>query len=224
MMKIGTLVRFAALVVLGVSLFGWAARLAAADPPGDSPANGLPISSTIAESCVSQTLAPGAQVWFKVPYHAGTDLEMFAKNAVGVNFDVYDPSQVANWPTLSPQPIGRLTPNKNEPEYTKSWQGHLAQGNVSDFYYVLITNTNTFEVTFSFCTKEKPLFTPPPAENACPPLFTNTHDELVTTITVAPVTSASDDITVITDLSIGPITTIGPDGCPYLAFPSSPER
>jgi hypothetical protein len=221
MMKIGTLVRFAVLAVLVAGLFGWAARLSAADPPGDSPANGLPIGSTIAETCVSQTLAPGAQVWFKVPYHAGTDLEMFAKNAVGVNFDVYDPAQVANWPTLSPQPIGRLTPNKNEPEYTKSWQGHLAQGNVSDFYYVLITNTNTYEVTFSFCTKEKPLFTPP--ANPCPPLNTYTGDEL-TTKTVAPVTSAVDDSTVLTDLSIGPITAIGPDGCPYLVFQSSPER
>ena len=215
-MKISSIVRIAALAVLIAVLFGWAVRLAAADPPGDSPANGLPIASTTAETCVSQTLAPGAQVWYKVPYHAGTDLEMFAKNAVGVNFDVYDPSQVANWPTLSPQPIGRLTPNKNEPEYTKSWLGHLAQGNVSDYYYVLITNTNTFEVTFSFCTKEKILFTPPP--NLCPPLHTFTAD--FDNNVDASVTFVQDENTSITAIFDELVqTTIGPDGCPVLVIP-----
>jgi hypothetical protein len=216
-MKTGTLFRFAALVVLVVGLFGWAAKLAAADPPGDSPANGLPIGSTTAETCVSQTLAPGEQVWFKVPYHAGTDLEMYAKNATGVNFDVYDPSQVANFPTLSPQPIGRLTPNKNEPDYTKSWQGHLAQGNASDFYYVLVTNTNTFEVTFSFCTRETQKFTPPPWENPCPPLSTTTIR------VVGPVNQAPDQPSATYDSNVTiSKTTTGPDGCPFVIVRTVP--
>ena len=207
-MKIGTIVRLAALVVLSAGMFGWAVRISAADPAGDSPANGLPIGSSTTETCVSQTLAPGAQVWFKVPYHAGTDLEMYAKNATGVNFDVYDPSQVANYPTLSPQPIGRLTPNKNEPDYTKSWQGHLAQGNVSDFYYVLVTNTNTSSITFSFCTRETLKFTPPPmSPPLCPPLRTFFKDES------APEISAST-----VDFSFS--TTTDANGCPVLVLPS----
>ena len=159
-MKAGVLLRIVALGTFGAVLLVWAAVLSAADPAGDTPANGIPVSSTPSETCSSQTIAPGAQIWLKVPYHAGKDLEMHVKNAVGVSFDVYDPSQVANWPTLSPQPTGRLSPNANEPGYTKTWQGHLGPGNQSDFYYVLVTNNNAFPVTFSFCTLETDKFAP----------------------------------------------------------------
>lgn len=157
-MKISTILRLAALVVLGAVLLMWAGALSAADPAGDSPKNGIPQSSAPYEICSTQTLAPGAQVWLKVPYHAGKDLEMHVKTADGLHFDVYDPSQVTNWPTLPPQPIGRLLPDPNEPGYTDTWKGHLVQ---SDFYYVLVTNPSGLPVTFSFCTIETDLFVPP---------------------------------------------------------------
>ena len=203
-MKLGTIVRLGAVAGLIAVLLAWAVALSAADPTGDSPANGLPVGAAPVEMCSSQTLAPGAQVWLKVPYHAGKDLEMYAKNATGVNFDVYDPSQIANWSTLPPQPIGRLTPNKNEPDYTKSWQGHLAQGAVSDFYYVLVTNTTGSPVTFSFCTHETEKFVPPPGPTCVPlppiPMFQ------------APGRTES----FVADDESFPPTTIGPDGCPVL--------
>ena len=216
-MKLNTIVRIAAVTGLIAVLLAWGAALSAADPTGDSPANGLPVGAAPFEICVSQTLAPGAQIWFKVPYHAGKDLEMYAKNASGVNFDVYDPDKVKNWPTLAPQPTGRLTPNKNEPDYTKSWQGHIAQGMVSDFYYVLVTNTTASPVTFSFCTRETEKFTPPPGPD-CPPLGARTIHLDENVINQAPErasTAAFDGATDIQDDS-GVSTTIGPDGCPAL--------
>ena len=168
--KIGAIVRVAALLLLGGVLLVWATTLAAADPAGDSPSNGIPVGAATTETCVSQTLAPGAQIWFKVSYHAGTDLELRSKSANGVTFAVYDPQKASSYPSL-PDPTGLLTPNSNEPGTTSTWQGHLAQGNASDFYYVLVTNTNTFPVTFSFCTIEKQLFTPP-AQTGGAPTFT----------------------------------------------------
>jgi hypothetical protein len=151
-MKFSTILRIAALLVFGAVLLAWAAALSAADPAGGSPADGIPVGVGSSETCASQTLAPGAQIWLKVPYHAGTDLEMHVKSDVKLNFDVYDPSQVANWPTLPPQPIGRLQLDPNEPGYADTWKGKLALGDQSGFYYVLVTNTNQFQVTFSFCT------------------------------------------------------------------------
>jgi len=162
-MKFSTLLRITAIVVLGGVLLAWAAALSAADATGGSPQDGIPVAVIgTQEVCTSQTLASGAQVWLKVPYHAGTDLEMHVKGGSGVNFDVYDPSQAANWPTLPPQPIGRLLLDPNEPGYTNTWRGHLGIGNQSDFFYVLVTNTNQFPVTFSFCTFEAQQFVPPP--------------------------------------------------------------
>ena len=210
-MKLGTILRLSAVIGLIAVLLVWGAALSAADPTGDSPANGLPVGAAPFEVCASQTLAPGAQVWLKVPYHAGMDLEMYAKNASGVNFDVYDPDKVKNWPTLAPQPTGRLTPNKNEPEYTESWQGHIAQGMVSDFYYVLVTNTNSTSITFSFCTRETQKFVPPPGPD-CPPLRTILSDQSISVTNAPERASSTADGTIL----LGPPTTIGPDGCPAL--------
>ena len=160
-MKIGTMARLAAVAVLVVVLSAWAVAPAAADSAGDSPTNGIPIVPGPTESCITQTLASGAQVWFKVSYHAGTDLEMNSENATGVTFAVYDPQKASDfWD--SPNPTGLLTPDANEPAFTSTWRGHLAKGQASDYYYVLATNTNTWSLTFSFCTIEWPIFTPPP--------------------------------------------------------------
>jgi hypothetical protein len=105
------------------------------------------------------------------------------KDAGGVTFAVYDPQQVSNYPSL-PNPTGLLTPNSNKPETRSTWQGHLAQGNTSDFYYVLVTNMYTFPVTFSFCTIEKQMFTPP-AQIGSPDVTTTTSSKTVSTITVS---------------------------------------
>jgi len=160
-MKIGTLLRLAAMAALVVMLSVWSVAIAAADSGGDSPTNGIPVVPAPTETCMSQTLAPGAQVWFKVTYHAGTDLELRSQNADGVTFAVYDPQKASDLAD-SPKPTGLLTADSNEPLYTSTWRGHLAQGQVTDFYYVLATNTNTFPLTFSFCAIEWPIFTPPP--------------------------------------------------------------
>ncbi len=93
-MKISTVLRLAALVVLGAVLLAWAATIAAADPAGDSPSDGIVVGSATTEMCEVQILAPGAQVWFKVSYHAGTDMELRSVNAGRVTFAVYDPQQV----------------------------------------------------------------------------------------------------------------------------------
>jgi hypothetical protein len=126
---------------------------------GDSPANGILVNAGSAETCVAQTLAPGAQIWFKIPYHAGTDLELYAKAFGGVSFAVYDPERIT--PSIG-SPVGLLTPNKNEPTYLASWLGHAGTGVKSDFMYVLATNTTQFTVTFSFCSQERNQFVPPP--------------------------------------------------------------
>jgi hypothetical protein len=160
-LKATNILRIGALVILGASLMSWASRLSAADPTGDSPANAIPISTSTFEICTSFTLAPGASIWIQVPYHAGKDVEIYAKNAPGVNFDVYDPQQIGGFPTL-PNPTGRLTPNPDELNYTKSWRGHLGTGATSGFLYVLITNTNATPITFSLCTIENGQFFPPP--------------------------------------------------------------
>ena len=184
-MKTSTIVRLIALGVLVAGLFVWAGALSAADPTGGSPANGIPMGVGPTETCTSQTIAPGAQVWLQVPYHSGKDLEMHVKNAAGVNFDVYDPSQIANWPMLPAQPTGRLTPNSNEPGYTETWQGHLGIGNQSGFFYVLVTNTNASPVTFSFCTIETEKYTPaaqsPATTESAPPV-----GDVTTTTTLTP--------------------------------------
>jgi hypothetical protein len=199
-------VRLAALVVLGAVLFVWATALAAADPAGDSPSNGIPVGSATTETCVSQTLTPGAQIWFKVSYHAGTDLELRSKNAGGVTFAVYDPQKASNYPSL-PNPTGLLTPNSNEPATTSTWQGHLAQGNTSNFYYVLVTNTNAFPVTFSFCTIEKQLFTPPAQAGSSDVTTTSTTTICVTYPSGAPVRVNGTTTVIVTEYTTQ-------EGCP----------
>jgi len=160
-MKVQGAFRFVVLAAAVAVLLGWSARLAAADATGGSPADGIPVVSASTEICSSVTVPAGGQIWLKVQYHADTDLEMYSEGADGLWFGVYDPTQVANWPTLPAHPTGLLTPNSHEPNHTSTWQGHLAQGLVSDYYYVLVSNPTQASITFSFCTIETAKFIPP---------------------------------------------------------------
>jgi hypothetical protein len=194
-MKVHIVLRLLALGGMVAILLMWGVAISAADPAGDTPANGIPEASAPVQTCSSQTVAAGAQIWLKVAYHAGTDLEMHVMNGDGVNFDVYSPMQVANFPTLPAQPTGRLLPDRNDAGYTNTWLGDLGIAHPSDFYYVLVTNTNASPVTFSFCTIEMAKFIPPP--HGGPPSVSTTTDSG---------TSDEDGIDTTTDTTINTTT------------------
>ncbi|CAG1001032.1 hypothetical protein GPROT1_03881 [Gammaproteobacteria bacterium] len=129
------------------------------EPMGDNPVDGL----TSAQGAL-QFLEADSQIWHKVPYHHGKELEIFLKTiSTDISFDVFTPAQVQSWPTLG-QPIGRGTYNNHEPEYDKSWQGHLTE---SDYYYVRVTNANPVQVQYQLCLIEKEL--PGPSESPTKP-------------------------------------------------------
>ena len=128
------------------------------EPTGDNPANGL-----TSAPCALQFLDANSQIWHKVPYHSGNELELYLKTLFAdIYFDVFTPEQVQAWSTLG-QPIGRGTHNNNEPEYDKSWQGHLTE---SDYYYVRVTNANPVQVQYQLCLIEKEF--PGPYESPVP--------------------------------------------------------
>ncbi len=154
------------LVLLAVMLAAGTTALFAADAPGSSPNNGIELSVSTVFVCVPQTIAPGAQMWFRVPYNAGKDLDIAATGADPLNLDVYDPAQAAAFPNQR-VPVGRLTVNWNM-NGAKNWQGHWADGKWSTFYYVLAANTTGASMTFSMCTQETEQFIPPPP---APPPF-----------------------------------------------------
>ncbi|MCL4393693.1 MAG: hypothetical protein M1482_02580 [Chloroflexi bacterium] len=123
------------------------------DPSGDSPADGL-----TAPSCAYESADAGSEVWHKVPYHSGKELELYLIAASpDVGFDVFTPDQVRYWPTMD-QPIGRGTRNPNEPDYAATWKGHLTK---SDYYYVRVTNTSGVTVPYQLCTQESKIPGPP---------------------------------------------------------------
>ena len=134
--------RLSIVVVLALFFLVGAASLLAADPTGKSPDDGL------APTCTYQPLAPGASVWLKIPYRFDYRLEftLDSNGAGGVKFDVY-PSATASSPVGS----GAYNPNVN----ALNWEGRLQQ---DGFYYVLVTNTNPFAVTYRFCVNEKQPF------------------------------------------------------------------
>lgn len=130
-------------------------------PTGDSPANGL-----TAASCALLGLNANAQVWYKIPYHTGNKLEVYLKTlSADISFDVFTPEQVKDWPTLG-QPIGRGTVNKNEPEYARSWEGHLP---TDDYYHVLVRNASAVPVQYQLCWVERKLEGIPPTATPGPP-------------------------------------------------------
>ncbi len=134
---------------------------AVVEPTGDSPASGL-----TATPCSLQFLNPNVQIWHKVPYHTGNELELYLKTiSADIRFDVYTLEQTKAWPNLG-QSIGRGTPNKNEPEYARSWQGHLQE---SDYYYVLVSNASSVPVQYQLCWVERKLEGLPPTPTRRPP-------------------------------------------------------
>ncbi len=131
------------------------------EPSGDSPANGL-----VFASCALLVLNPNGQVWYKIPYHIANELEVYLKTlSADTSFDVFTPEQVKSWPTLG-QPIGRGTVNKNEPEYARSWEGHLQ---TDDSYYVLVRNVGAVPVNYQLCWAERKLEGIPPTATPGPP-------------------------------------------------------
>jgi hypothetical protein len=135
------------------------------EPAGDNPANGL-----TSAPCALQFLEADSQIWHRVPYHHGKELELYLKTLFAdIYFDVFTPEQVQSWPTLG-QPIGRGTHNNNEPEYAKSWQGHLTDSN---YYYVRVTNANVVQVQYQLCLIEREF--PGPYESPTPIMPTPTR-------------------------------------------------
>ncbi len=133
---------FAAVLVVGAS------SLLAAAPTGDSPANGLPIT------CQTTSLLPASTIWYKIPYHKGMELEINLTAIDGVYFDVFAPDQVKYWPNVG-QPIGTSAPNRIDPVYLKTWQGHLEPSDyVLDYYYVRVTNLLGFQAIYQLCFQE----------------------------------------------------------------------
>jgi hypothetical protein len=157
----------AALIVVVVLMIGASAIWAA----GEDPASAVLLNVTTSETCTAQvTLQPGASMWVKVPYTMGNDVELYAKGSAMLDFGVYfgDQSGVPGYPSLG-NPVGRLSPNSNEPNYSASWRGHIGTGNANGFIYVLIKNTNTYPVTFSLCSIQNGQFFPPPMNIVPPP-------------------------------------------------------
>lgn len=140
--------RSIALLLLAAVLVLGASSLLAAEPTGDSPADGLTVT------CQVKSLAPGGKTWYKIPYHKEMELEIDLTAIDGVYFDVFAPDQVRYWPAIG-QPFGTSAPNPVDPVYLKTWQGHLEQSDyVLDYYYVRLTNLLGFEVSYILCSQE----------------------------------------------------------------------
>jgi hypothetical protein len=155
MMRLGAVLLVVFVLMMGASAL-WAA--------GEDPASAVFLDVNTAETCTTQmTLQPGASMWIKIPYTAGNDVEIYAKGSAMLDFGVYfgDQSGVPGYPSLG-NPVGRLTPNSNEPGFLASWRGHIGTGNASGFIYVLVKNTTNSPITFSLCTKQNSQFFPPP--------------------------------------------------------------
>lgn len=156
------------LVALVAMIASNALVVGAAEPAaGAAPSNGIFLDSGPAETCSAQVLPAGGQSWFQVAYHPGKDLEIYALGYSNVDVSVFDPQQISSYPAKS-EPVGVLTPNKNEPMYLKSWLGHLWLANQADVYYVQASNSASSPASFSLCTLERPLFSPPAPATGAP--------------------------------------------------------
>ena len=131
------------------------------EPTGDSPTNGLTPAS-----CALLVLNANGQVWYKIPYHTGNKLEVYLKTlSADISFDVFTPEEIKDWPTLG-QPIGHGTVNKNEPEYARSWEGHLS---ADDYYYVLVKSASAAPAQYQLCWVERKIEGIPPTATPGPP-------------------------------------------------------
>jgi hypothetical protein len=134
-------------------LLAGATELLAQGPTGASPTDGL------APSCSFQPLAAGASAWIKVPYTSDYRLQFTIDSggAGGVNFGVYSSDTAAS-------PVGIGTRNPNEPAHDLNWEGRLQ---ANGYFYVKVTNTNAFAVSYRFCVTVKDPFYPPPSVDPC---------------------------------------------------------
>jgi hypothetical protein len=149
------MLRWAMIAASLVMLLAGATNLFAADPTGGSPSDGL------APSCTFQPLAAGASVWIKVPYTSDFRLQftLDSGGAGGVKFGIYASDTAAS-------PVGIGTPNPDEPTHDLNWEGRLQ---ANGFFYVKVTNTNAFPVSYRFCvTVKDPFYSPPSTATEVP--------------------------------------------------------
>ena len=149
------IMRVAMIAASLLMLLSGATGLFAADPTGASPSDGL------APTCTFQPLATGASVWIKVPYTSDYRLQFTLDSGGpgGVKFDVYASDAAAS-------SIGSGTPNPDEPTHDLNWEGRLQ---ANGFFYVKVTNTNAFPVSYRFCSTVKdPFYSPPSTATEVP--------------------------------------------------------
>jgi hypothetical protein len=138
---------------------------AESEPTGDSPANGL-----TSPPCSLEVVNGNTQIWHKVPYHAGKELELYlATVSPDISFDVFVADDIVDWPALA-APVGRGTSNPTEPDWASSWQGHL--GN-DDYYYVRVNNAAGISVEYHLCTIETDISGPVPTPTPGYPIPTS---------------------------------------------------
>ncbi len=141
-MKRNNILKWSVLLALALVALTATGALAASPTSGNSMDNPYSLANV---SGTSQTLAPGATVWYSVTYAAGTQAEIdLSTNGVGgVTFAVYTPDQASALVSSgSSTPVGAGTYNQWESNYDLTWVGHPAETDGST-YYVVVTNNNS---------------------------------------------------------------------------------
>ena len=127
---------------LGLVLVGGSAALAAT--AGANPSAALDLST----AANWQTLNAGGTMWYQIPYHAATVLEiqLDGYNVGGVQFEVYTAEQLSpDVSTVLSGPIGRGSPNPDEPSHDLTWAGRFVDDR---FVYVMVKNTSVWNLPF----------------------------------------------------------------------------
>lgn len=110
-------------------------------PRGDSPASALDITDTW------QSIAPGANVWYKTPYSDGyriieLQVDSPTQNALGLS--IFSPEQTDGlW--LNTKPVGRGMFNKGQPQHALTWIAGYAKPGV---WYALLQNFSDSPVPY----------------------------------------------------------------------------
>ncbi len=117
---------------------------------GVGPGPGYGPTLALTSTCGMQSLSAGGDVWSKIPYQRGTQLEItLDENGAGIGFAVWDPDQIKTWNTPDQVlPVGSGAPNPAEPSHDLIWVGHLPD---NGDYYIHLMNNAPIAAAYRLC-------------------------------------------------------------------------